>query len=58
MLCAVITGHDLSVVGRLVGRRLRDMPILAEEQVRFIGEPVAAVAADSPALAESALESI
>ena len=58
MLCAVITGHDLSVVGRLVGRRLRDMPILAEEQVRFIGEPVAAVAADSPALAESALDSI
>ena len=39
---AVLTGHD--VAGRLVGRTLRDVPLLAQEKVRFVGEKVAAVA--------------
>jgi CO/xanthine dehydrogenase Mo-binding subunit len=40
---------------RLVGRRLKDMPVLALETVRFIGERVAVVAAETPEIAEEAL---
>ena len=50
---AVITAADLP--DALVGRRLRDMPVLARDVVRFVGEKVAAVAADDPAAAEEAL---
>ena len=53
---AVITAADIP--DTLVGRRLRDMPVLAREKVRFIGEKVAAVAAESPDVAEEALELI
>ena len=42
---AVITAADLP--DSLVGRRLRDLPVLARDVVRFVGEKVAAVAADS-----------
>ena len=38
-----------------IGRRLYDMPILADGEVRFIGEKVAAVAADDELIAEEAL---
>jgi CO/xanthine dehydrogenase Mo-binding subunit len=41
---AVLTGAD--VKGVLYGRRLRDVPVLAHEVVRFVGERVAGVAAD------------
>ena len=34
---AVITAADLPDPGRLIGRRLRDVPILAWQRVRFIG---------------------
>jgi len=44
--------------GTLVGDALRDMPVFAEDKVRYIGEPVAAVAAHSPELATQALRSI
>ena len=50
---AVITGADLP--DSLVGRRLRDMPVLARDVVRFVGEKVAAVAAETEAAAEEAL---
>ena len=40
---AVVTGQDAP--NYLVGRFLRDRPILAQGKVRFLGEPVAAVAA-------------
>jgi CO/xanthine dehydrogenase Mo-binding subunit len=50
---AVITGRDLP--GMRVGRFLRDVPPLAEDRVRFVGEKVAAVAADDPDIAEEAL---
>ena len=49
---AVLTADDVS--NQLVGRQLRDMPILAQDRVRFIGEKVAAIAAESPELAEKA----
>jgi len=53
---AVITGADCS--GLRIGRRLYDMPILADGEVRFIGEKVAAVAADSEDIAEEAVNLI
>src|SRR5215510_12109116 len=53
---AVLTGHD--VAGRLVGRTLRDVPLLAQEKVRFVGEKVAAVVADDVDTAEEALTQI
>ena len=49
---AVITAEDLPPV--LTGRMLRDMPILARDKVRFIGERVAVVAAQDRELAEEA----
>ena len=53
---AIITGADCS--GLRIGRRLYDMPILADGEVRFIGEKVAAVAADSEDIAEEAVNLI
>ncbi|HEX9879071.1 MAG TPA: xanthine dehydrogenase family protein molybdopterin-binding subunit [Candidatus Binatia bacterium] len=50
---AVITGADLS--GIRVGKQIRDMPLLADGVVRFVGEKVAAVAAENEAIAEQAL---
>ena len=41
-----------------MGRRLLDMPVLAREKVRFIGERVAAVAAEDKDVAEEAAELI
>ena len=53
---AVITGED--VPGLRVGRCIYDTPVLADGVVRFIGEKVAAVAAESRLAAEQALEAI
>ena len=53
---AVLTGADLS--GIHIGRRMLDLPVLAWDKVRFIGEKVAAVAADDPDIAEDALDLI
>ena len=52
----VVTGED--VTGLKIGRRVYDMPILADGVVRFIGEKVAAVAAESEEIAEQALDLI
>ena len=49
---AVLTGKDLP--SRLWGRRLQDVPVLAVDKVRFIGEKVAAVAAEDLDTAEQA----
>lgn len=53
---AVLTGKD--VKGAYLGRRLLDWPVLAWERVRFIGDRVAAVAADTRAAAEEAIQRI
>jgi len=53
---AVLTGSD--VRGILYGRRYRDIPVLAQDRVRFIGERVAAVAADDLKAAQEALDLI
>ena len=51
---AVITGADLA--GARIGKKIVDMPIIAETVVRYIGEKVAAVAAETEAIAEAALD--
>src|SRR5215470_7469873 len=53
---AVITSVDIPPV--LTGLRMKDMPLLARDRVRYVGEPVAAVAADSSEIAEDALNLI
>jgi CO/xanthine dehydrogenase Mo-binding subunit len=53
---AVITGED--VRGLRIGRCIYDTPVMADGMVRFIGEKVAAVAAESKLAAEQALELI
>lgn len=50
---AVLTGEDLPPV--LIGKRIKDIPILARERTRYAGEPVAAVAAETPEIAAEAL---
>jgi len=47
---AVLTARDLPNI--LVGRRMFDMPLLARERVRFIGERSAVVAALDPDIAK------
>jgi carbon-monoxide dehydrogenase large subunit len=53
---AIITRDD--VAGKKIGRRIYDMPILAGEVVRYVGEKVAAVAAESENAAEEAIHLI
>ncbi len=53
---AVLTGADVRPAR--FGRRLQDWPVLAWDRVRFVGDRVAAVAADSPEAAEEAVRVI
>src|SRR6266700_6576374 len=53
---AVLTGYDIP--DRLAGRSLGDVPVLCRDVVRFIGDRVAAVAAESAAAAQRALDLI
>jgi CO/xanthine dehydrogenase Mo-binding subunit len=53
---AVITGQD--VTGLRIGRCIYDTPVLADGVVRFIGEKVAAVAAETKLAADQAVELI
>ncbi len=53
---AVLTAADVPEV--LTGRRLRDMPVLARDRVRFIGEKIAVVAAEDRNVAEEAAQLI
>lgn len=53
---AVLTGAD--VQGILYGRRYRDLTVLAQDRVRFVGERVAAVAAEEREAALEALDLI
>src|SRR5712691_712102 len=52
----VLTGDDLG--NTLWGRRIRDWPLLAKDRVRFIGDRVAVVAAESLETAEAAIQAI
>ena len=55
-ILAVLTAKDLPDL--LTGLLVYDMPVLAIDRVRFIGEKVAVVAAEDPDMAEDALASI
>ena len=53
---AVLTGADVPDVR--VGVKVRDLPVLARDKVRFIGDKIAAVAAETPEAADRALSLI
>lgn len=53
---AVLTAWDIPQVR--LGKGLQDIPLLARERVRFVGEKVAAVAAESREIAEDAIHAI
>jgi CO/xanthine dehydrogenase Mo-binding subunit len=53
---AILTGADLR--DRRFGRRLLDRPVLCWDRVLFVGDRIAAVAADTPAAARAALAAI
>src|SRR5438552_18153759 len=53
---AVITAADIE--SELYGRAIKDIPVLATDRVRFIGERVAAVAADDEDIAQRAVDLI
>jgi CO/xanthine dehydrogenase Mo-binding subunit len=53
---AVLTGTDVEAC--LFGRQLCDWPVLADRVVRFIGDRVAAVAAESPDAAAEAARAV
>lgn len=58
---AVLTGEDLKdMPGTEIrwGLSLRDRPVIALDKVRYVGDPVAAVAAVDEATAEAALDAI
>jgi len=50
---AVITGADVKDI--YVGSRVKDQPVLAHDKVRMAGDALAAVAAESEAIAEEAI---
>ncbi len=52
---AVVTGRDFAYT---FGTIIRDQPFLAIDKVRYVGEPVAAVAAETELAAQEALEKI
>lgn len=52
---AVMTGKDLPATDPYYGHALKDRPILAIDRVRFVGEPVVAVAAEDLAAADEAI---
>jgi CO/xanthine dehydrogenase Mo-binding subunit len=53
---AVLVGADMR--GKRLGRRLMDWPVLAWDRVRFVGDRVAAVAAETREAAEEAVAGI
>lgn len=61
---AVLTGEDVAGLGEMpvnrvvAGMRVPPHPLLVRDRVRTVGEPVAAVVAETPALARDALELI
>jgi CO/xanthine dehydrogenase Mo-binding subunit len=54
----VLTGTDLGDIDPYYGHAIKDRPIIAIDKVRFHGEQVAAVAAETVAAATAAVEAI
>jgi CO/xanthine dehydrogenase Mo-binding subunit len=55
---SVLVGSDLIDIDPFYGHAIRDRPIVALDRVRFIGEPIAAVAAKTMDQAEAAARQI
>ena len=55
---AILTRDDLTDIDPYYGNCLRDRAVVATERVRFVGEPVAVVAAENVLAAEEALSLI
>ena len=55
---AVLTGADITDLQPYYGSMIKDRPLIAIDKVRYVGEPVAAVAAVDVETAERALEYI
>jgi CO/xanthine dehydrogenase Mo-binding subunit len=55
---AILTRADVKDIDPFYGNCLRDRPLVALDKVRFVGEPVAVVAAESALAAEEALSLI
>lgn len=55
---AVLTGADVASLNNHWGPFLKDRPVIAIDRVRYVGEPVAMVAAEDERIAEEALDAI
>jgi len=53
---AIVTGREIP--GHFVGKMIRDMPVLCWDVARFVGDRVAAVAAETPQAADEAVDLI
>jgi len=54
----IVTGSDLGGIDPIWGVSLKDRPLIAIDRVRYVGEPVAVVVAETEALAEEALDAV
>jgi CO/xanthine dehydrogenase Mo-binding subunit len=52
---AILTGDDVLDINPYYGHAIKDRPLIAIDRVRFAGEPVVAVAAETLAIADYAL---
>ena len=52
----VLTGKDVLDINPYYGHAIKDRPLIAIDKVRFVGEPVVAVAAETLAIADEALD--
>ncbi|WP_424628445.1 xanthine dehydrogenase family protein molybdopterin-binding subunit [Bradyrhizobium sp. SYSU BS000235] len=65
-VCAVVTAKDIGEQIPVIPMRLQPLeevkpyrqPVIAHQKVRYVGEPVAVILADSAAIAEDALQSV
>ncbi len=57
-VAAVLTGADVAALNNHWGLFLKDRPVIAIDRVRYVGEPVAMVAAEDERIAEEALDAI
>ncbi len=55
---AILTRDDLKDIDPFYGHCLRDRPLIAIDHVRYVGEPVAVVAAENGEIADEALSLI
>lgn len=54
----ILTAEDLADLDATYGHAIRDRPVIADEKIRFAGEPVVAIAAVTEEQAEDALRQV